>query len=286
MKDVVYPAEFVDRNNPLSFHKLNVFYYSRKNTLPIIRKKQNSYYESIGSKEQSFINDFWKKFVSIAPKAFNGNLARVNEINNVTNEVNVSFVDYKAFISTSKFDFYQNNVNEVANPLTVTPIIITKDNKLVVGYRKNTKNLQFPGGMLDFFKDGNEQNLYIEKCAQREVQEELCPIKLYGYKYLGASISLKDIFSTLYVYCRTNNTFENILRIRNQQKNDIIDFWEMPEIFSIDLNSTSLCETLNKKCTGTMYAGIMLLGRRLYGKEWYLTNMRKQFGGIYFDFSC
>lgn len=284
MRNIVYPVEFVNRTIPLSFHKLNVFFYSHKNVLPSIRKIQNNYYDVLNSNQQDYINNFWEKVTSVNPKAFNGSLAKVESVN--SDEVKVSFVDYKAFVSTSKFDFYGYNTNIIANPLTVTPIIITKDNKLIVGYRKNTKNLQFPGGMLDFFKDGDDSQLYIEKCAKREIEEELCPIDMYDYKYLGASISLKDIFSTLYVYCRTHSSFDNILQIRNTHKNDIIDFWEMPEIFAIDLTPNSLSETLNKSCTGTMSVGIMLLGRRLYGKKWYLENMRTQFGGVYIDFTC
>lgn len=284
MQKRISPIKFVNRNNPLSIHKLNVFYYSHKNALPIIKKVQDNYYKSIDDNQVNYIDNFWKKIKSINPNAFNGNLAKVENID--SNEIFVSFVDYKAFIATSKFDFYGNNSNIIANPLTVTPIIITKDNKLIVGYRKNTKNLQFPGGMLDFFKDGNEKQLYIEKCAKREISEELCPINIFNYKYLGASISLKDIFSTLYVYCHTNCSFDDILQTRNKRKNEIVDFWEMPEIFAVDLNQNSLSEILNKNCTGTMSAGIMLLGRRLYGKKWYLENMRKQFGGVYIDFNC
>ena len=284
MSNVISPVKFIDRNNPLRTHKLNVFFYSGKNALPIIKKTSSTYYKNIDGNQLDYINNYWKEITSVNPKALNGNLAKIESIS--SNEIFVSFVDYKAFIATSKFDFYGNNSNIIANPLTVTPIIITKDNKLIVGYRKNTKNLQFPGGMLDFFKDGNEKQLYIEKCAKREISEELCPINIFNYKYLGASISLKDIFSTLYVYCHTNCSFNDILQTRNKRKNEIVDFWEMPEIFAVDLNQNSLSEILKKNCTGTMSAGIMLLGRRLYGKKWYLENMRKQFGGVYIDFNC
>lgn len=183
MQKVFYPIKYVDGSNPLNVHKLNVFYYSHKNALPIIKKVPNNYYESINNTQLDYINNFWKKITSVNPKAFNGNLAKVESIN--SSEILVSFVDYKAFVATSKFDLYKHNTNIIANPLTITPIVITKDNKLVVGYRKNTKNLQFPGGMLDFLKDGNEKQLYVEKCAKREVGEELCPVNIFDYKYLG-----------------------------------------------------------------------------------------------------
>lgn len=285
MQNIIQPISFVNLCDHLNSHKINVFFYSRKNEIPLIRKK-NNYYDIISDDEKFYIQKFWDDYTKINKKAFNGNLAKVNFIDIVSNSIDVSFVDYKAFLATSQFEFYKNHINGIANPLTVTPIIITKDRKLIIGYRKNTKNLQFPGGMVDYSKDENDSFISVEKCAQREITEELCPIKIYDYKFLGISISLKDIFSTIYVYCRTNILFEDIVQKRKELQESIVDFWEIPEIFSLDLNQETLAEALNKNCTGTMCAGIMLLGRRLFGLKWYRQNLKTNYGGIDIDFTC
>lgn len=286
MQNILQPLLFVDPFDYLRSHKLNVFLYSRKNNIPVIRKTINNYYDSVDNNKKVYIQKFWDDYTKQNIKAFNGNLVKVNFIDLSSNSIDISFVDYKAFLATSKFEFYKNNINEIANPLTVTPMIITKDRKLIIGYRKNTGNLQFPGGMVDYLKDEDNTFISVKKCAQREIEEELCPIKTYKYKFLGASISLKDIFSTLYVYCHTNITFADIVKKRKEMQENIVDFWEMPEIFSLDLDKNTLEGALNKNCTGTMYAGIMLLGRRLFGFKWYQKNLKANYGGIDIDFTC
>lgn len=285
MDHLIFPFSFVEEKI-LSNHKVNIFLYSPQNKMPKVYKNSEGYYEKLKNHEKQYIENFWQKYSNQNPQAFNGNLAKINWLDIKSNVISASSVDYKAFLATSSFEFYKNNIQLIANPLTVTPIVVTKDHKLVIGYRKNTKILQFPGGMLDYIKDSAGNELSIIKCAEREILEELCSLDTFDYKYLGMSISLKDIFTTIYVYCRTSSTYQEIFNRRTVSKNNIADFWEMPEIFSVNLTATALSEILSQKCTGTMYAGLMLLGRRLFGKKWYSEHICSQRGEINLDFNC
>lgn len=280
-----YPETLLEKEN-LKAHKVNVFLYSNKNTIPTIKQNNKKYYQNISVEANNAICKHWLNHKNTEQSAFNGNLVKCNYFDLQNNLINISAVDYKAFLASSDFNFYTNFPDKIANPLTVSPIIITKDRKLVIGYRKNTSFLQFPGGMLDYDKDIVNKELSLIACAKREIKEELCDIKTHNYKFLGASISLKQIFSTTYLYCQTSKTFNEIVNIRNQQKVTIPDFWEMPEIDFMDVSAKSFSGALDKKFIGTAYAGILLLGRRLFGKKWYQKNKRNKFGGIYLDFSC
>ena len=113
----------------------------------------NSYFNGLTNEEIDFVENNWteqsKKNVDNS-NFFNGKLMQFLGIEN--NVFYFRKTDYKHFIATSKSEFLSicKNKNNIANPLTITGIIETNDNKAVIGTRRNNDKLwQAMGGMFD-----------------------------------------------------------------------------------------------------------------------------------------
>lgn len=160
---------------------INVFYKSRK-----INQSKDA---------RHFIELKWAHFVSNNPNSFNGALFRVdsyNVQNNNTNnnliELQLSDTDYKEFVGTRDCEFVRRfGIQYTANPLSVGAVLVTKDNKIVLGKRAEhivdvgKSKVSVVAGYLDPKQDmvnsatdnDNGNNIDIFSAVKREIYEEI-----------------------------------------------------------------------------------------------------------------
>jgi 8-oxo-dGTP pyrophosphatase MutT (NUDIX family) len=132
-----------------------------------------------------FIESKWSDFVNNQSIAFNGRLFRVDRyiIENNRIEIHLSDTDYKEFVGTRDHDFIGRFGREnAANPLSVGAVIVTKDNKIVLGKRAEDidigkSKISVAAGYLDPEKDmvnsaNSDNTLDIFSGIKREIYEE------------------------------------------------------------------------------------------------------------------
>jgi 8-oxo-dGTP pyrophosphatase MutT (NUDIX family) len=133
-----------------------------------------------------FIESKWSDFVNKTSIAFNGKLFRVDGYNTVENnliELNLSDTDYKEFVGTRDHEFIRRFGREnAAIPLSVGAVIVTKDNKIVLGKRAKDidigkSKISVAAGYLDPEKDivnsaNSDNTLDIFSGIKREIYEE------------------------------------------------------------------------------------------------------------------
>lgn len=235
----------------------------------------NSYFNGLTNEEIDFVENNWteqsKKNVDNS-NFFNGKLMQFLGIEN--NVFYFRKTDYKHFIATSKSEFLSicKNKNNIANPLTITGIIETNDNKVVIGTRRNNDKLwQAMGGMFDPDNDIIDNKMDFKNCIIRETKEELCNLNLYNFQFLGIVANRGKSFSTIVFSCKSKETCEYIKNNHMQEK--VIDFWEMPKIDFIDIDLKNITKLVvgdeNRRLVGTNLSSFILYGKHKFGNEWF-----------------
>jgi hypothetical protein len=133
-----------------------------------------------------FIESEWSDFVDKNSTAFNGRLFRVDRYNLKENnliELHLNDTDYKEFVGTRDYEFIRRFGSEnAANPLSVGAVMVTNDNKIVLGKRSKdidigkSKN-SVAAGYLDPEKDmtnsaNSDSTVDIFSGIKREIYEE------------------------------------------------------------------------------------------------------------------
>jgi hypothetical protein len=141
-----------------------------------------------------FIESKWRHFVANNPNSFNGTLFRVdgyniqnNNNNNNLIELQLSDTDYKEFVGTRDCEFVRRfGIQYTANPLSVGAVLVTKDNKIVLGKRAEDivdvgkSKVSVVAGYLDPKQDmvnsdaadDDNNNIDIFSAVKREIYEE------------------------------------------------------------------------------------------------------------------
>jgi 8-oxo-dGTP pyrophosphatase MutT (NUDIX family) len=111
------------------------------------------------------INSKWEEFIKFNPKSFNGPLFRVESWSTYAHKrrvrirLDVGDTDYKEFVGTRDPEFIKAIGREkIANPLSVGAVLITGDNKIILGRRSSTidgskSSISIVAGYLDPRKD-------------------------------------------------------------------------------------------------------------------------------------
>lgn len=157
-------------------NNINIFYKS---------KRINQSKDAI-----QFIETKWTYIAANNPSSFNGALFRVDSYNIHNNnnnliELQLSDTDYKEFIATRTYEFVKRfGIQYTANPLSVGAVLVTKDNKIVLGKRAEDivdvgkSKVSVVAGYLDPKQDmvnsvdDNNININIFSAVKREIYEE------------------------------------------------------------------------------------------------------------------
>jgi 8-oxo-dGTP pyrophosphatase MutT (NUDIX family) len=136
-----------------------------------------------------FIESKWTQFVANNPNSFSGALVRVDSYNVQNNnnnliELQLSDTDYKEFVGTRDCEFVRRfGIQYTANPLSVGAVLVTKDNKIVLGKRAEhmvdvgKSKVSVVAGYLDPKQDmvnspTDNNNIDIFSAVKREIYEE------------------------------------------------------------------------------------------------------------------
>jgi 8-oxo-dGTP pyrophosphatase MutT (NUDIX family) len=132
-----------------------------------------------------FIESKWNEFVNNNSKAFNGPLFRVDEYNIIRNnfiKLELSNTDYKEFVGTRDHRFVNKFGKEyIANPLSVGALLMTQDNKIILGKRSpadtdiGKNKISVIAGYLDPNKDLDKRTNMVDvfRAVSREIYEEI-----------------------------------------------------------------------------------------------------------------
>jgi 8-oxo-dGTP pyrophosphatase MutT (NUDIX family) len=122
--------------------------------------------QSYGLKANELIELKWNEFLALNPKSYNGPLFRVNKWSDFNSrdglqkiELHLTDTNYKEFVGTRNPEFIATfGKDQISNPLSAGAVLITKDNKLILGRRSSSIDgskyaLSVIAGYLDPQKD-------------------------------------------------------------------------------------------------------------------------------------
>ena len=136
----------------------------------------------IRTQEQNqLIEEIWKNVTKENPYIYNGDLVGIKQHQTAQNrlEVQVCKSTYKEFIGTrDSFYVKKFGMKNIANPLSVCALIITSDDKIVLGKRSKFVDLSklkltIPSGWIDPSKDLKFNKIDAFEVIKRETGEEL-----------------------------------------------------------------------------------------------------------------
>jgi 8-oxo-dGTP pyrophosphatase MutT (NUDIX family) len=131
-----------------------------------LKVRYNPGRQSYGHKANELIELKWNEFLELNPKSYNGPLFRVNKWSDFNSrdglqkiELHLTDTDYKEFVGTRNPEFIATfGKKQISNPLSVGAVLITEDNKLILGRRSSSIDgskyaLSVIAGYLDPQKD-------------------------------------------------------------------------------------------------------------------------------------
>ena len=193
------------------------------------------------------IEDKWKKSCVHNTKLFNGELFRLVNYNieNDLIEFNLSDTDYKEYVGTRDIDFVSRFGNDKSsNPISVGAILVTLDNKIILGERSNDVDSQKSkiaviGGNADPRYDFIQDKPDIFGAMRREIVEEL------GIREnLISDLRIIGLVSNLERY-QTFIPFQGKILLNVDQIHDF-DKKEFSRIVILDNSEKSVIEFLTK----------------------------------------
>lgn len=128
-----------------------------------------------------FISTKWKKAQAENSELFNGRLYRLDNHTVTKNllQLSVSDTDYKEYVGTRDIDFVNKfGMEFTSNPISVGIVLITLDNKIILGRRTNDVDIEkskiaVMAGYADPSLDCKENKPDLFYAVKREVSEEL-----------------------------------------------------------------------------------------------------------------
>lgn len=218
--------------------------------MPLILFEDTANIDSVESEytnEYKFFDDEAKKFIdenferefTLNNKIFNGTMYGLTNFEMYDGKIFVSYEkdDFKTFLATKNPEYKQYilNKNFFILPISVSNVIITKDNKIIAGSKNKFCNYnKLVGGFISTVDIINEK-INILHCSLRECEEKIGDLKLYNYKIIGV---YKTNQCSFVVYSETDYTSEEIKKIYANNKNE--DNYEMSNMFFIDNNEQSI----------------------------------------------
>ena len=178
---------------------------------------------------------------------FNGKVSCLDSWEITDNKLIVNYCesDYKSYFGTNIKNLTEiNNNNLLANTLAVCTVVVTSDNKIIIGKRgthlaEGTALWHVPGGTLEYYPERANHPFEVMK---RELHEELNLTTISSMHYLGFGINLVFNKPEFLLYTKTNLTSTEI-------KTNMInatDYNEHSEIRFIDVSDiTSFIDTHN-----------------------------------------
>jgi ADP-ribose pyrophosphatase YjhB (NUDIX family) len=190
-----------------------------------------------------FIENKWKENLLKDPNVYNGKLFNILNAENTKDGINIHYdiIDYKLSLATRDKRY---TGNYVTYHLAVGGMILTKDNKLLIGsdlsFRNNLQFWKFPGG---YFEANKDKGIY--DCLIREYEEEIGKFELYDGKVLIIAKDLTKKFAIITYFSKCKQTSREILEYNQQNKQSIADNKEMQAIKFIDFDRKKITDLLD-----------------------------------------
>lgn len=273
MAHILNPFSYFNDNFEMDDIKI-IYWPHTLDEMPRIHESSYDYYASISADVSNYIEKDWAAQCAKKPLE-NEPLVSVKGIHLEDGTLHVVPVDYKAWKTTGKKDFYQQyGKHDIPNPLNVQMLVETKDEHLILGPRPGKNVLQVPGGMLQGEADRTLGHIDIKKAAIREFHEEIAPLPVSQVSFLGTSFYAGRVLSTLYLMGQIGLNADEVASWRQEHKQDIKDFKDMPEICTIPATPERISDTLkNQKLQETAMIALLLFGRKYFGRHWLRRNI-------------
>lgn len=245
---------------------------------PAVTECAFHYYESVSPDVARYIDRKWADENAKKPLQ-NEPIVSVRFVNLETGDLETAPMDYKAWKTTGKKDFYDQFGNkDMPNPLNVQALVQTKDDQLILGPRPGKETLQVPGGMLKGDTDRVQNKIAPAQAAVREFQEEVAPVPVNDVTFLGTSFYAGRILSTLFMTGKIELSAAELKAYRAQNKDKIKDFDDLPDVTFVPAEPQSVSETLKTaKMQETAYIALLLFGHQQFGKAWFNAHCPDRF---------
>lgn len=196
-------------------------------------------------KEIAFINQNWNTQKKSHPEIYNGRLYDITNIQ-VGKEITLYYdiFDYKTMLAAEENSFQKMAPDYRPVHLTVTGILKTKDNKILIGSDLTLKNQvlswKFPGGFFDADKDKT-----IWDCLTRECREEVGSFTFLNTKVIN--IVKNNTYHLISVICLTEiqETSKEVADFNTKHKDEIPDHHELQILSFMDFNRQKIADALD-----------------------------------------
>ncbi len=244
---------------------------------------------STNKKIADFIEGNWTKETKYSQSnnqiLFSENLTRLDSFMQNPDKLilQLSPTNYKEYIGTNKYieivkEIVGNTYFEyLSNPLTVSVVLKTRDNKIVVAHRSKStfeypEYLHVPGGHIQSDKHRKEGKIEVFDAILDEIREEFQIEKsdLKDLKCLGLCRDRKTLKPELTFYGDLNLILSNI-KINPENKEHI-------NIIGVDNSKTQLFDFLiqnRKNIVPVGKACLVIYGKYKYGSEWFVSVIDK-----------
>ena len=245
---------------------------------PTVTECSFHYYDSVSPEVTRYIDQKWAAENAKKPLQ-NEPIVSVRFVNLENGELETAPMDYKAWKTTGKKEFYDQFGNkDIPNPLNVQTLVQTKDNQLILGPRPGKETLQVPGGMLKSDTDRVDGQISPAKAAVREFREEVAPVPVNDVAFLGTSFYAGRILSTVFMTGKIDLKAEELKAYRAHNKDKIQDFEDLPDLAFVPAEPEQVSETLKTcKMQETAYIALLLFGHQQFGKTWFKANCPARF---------
>jgi 8-oxo-dGTP pyrophosphatase MutT (NUDIX family) len=221
--------------------------------------------QSYGHKANELIELKWNEFLALNPKSYNGPLFRVNKWSDFNSrdglqkiELHLTDTNYKEFVGTRNPEFIATfGKEQISNPLSAGAVLITKDNKLILGRRSSSIDgskyaLSVIAGYLDpqkdilriHNKDGSDYVDFVDifHGIEREIYEEtgIAAYDVVELVCLGIIANRKENQMNI-PFCGTLNiSSDEVVTIRSKTQDS-----EFSEILFVQNDLRSINEFMN-----------------------------------------
>lgn len=245
---------------------------------------KNNFQEGLDIEAESIINSVWKNLeakIINKNKLFNGDLARLAlfEISLKRDRVNLKLelTNYKQYVG-SRDKLFRPFIGRIynnapANPLGISVVIETSDNKIIIGKRKhNEANSGFwymPGGFINPGSDVVNSIIDLNKVIIREIFEELGQVTINSLMSVGISYDCKMPHPEVHFFGKIKEDSNTILK--KAKRGDEFSDWSA---FNSEANliSKMLFDEKEKPLSAAGRAAIILYGNYQFGKPWLKEN--------------
>lgn len=179
-------------------------------------------------KIKKHISKNWNNYIKKYPQAFNGQMARLIKWQEKDKLLNLQFelTDYATYVATrDKNLIHSYSPSDRANPLGITMIILTSDNKYIIGRRslladQNPGKLYFIGGYIQTDISQNKKNI-LKNSILNEIKEELNLDKKHIDKITVKCLAYNQIYYHPEIFVEIKlNISRNIVNKKYRQAKD------------------------------------------------------------------